>query len=435
MSKTPEDIPTSRTDNHPHDPRPSDSRSSKRGPKTRRRWIAPPVLALGAAALVAGCGGSSSNSATPSTGSGARAPKVAVTSFNNGFSTMRSLKPLVAKGKGKVAAILPDTVSSTRYVEFDQPDLKKALAAAGLPNSDIIVQNARGSDATQLSDAQSDISSGASVLIVDPLDSGVGASIEKYAAAHGVAAIDYDRLTLGGDRKYYVSFNNVQVGKTIGEGMAKCVANWHVTNPRMVVMHGAVTDNNATLFYQGYYDSVLKPLFGSGKYTDVANTAGTWDPPTALSEFQAAYTAHPNVNSALIANDETAAPIITYLKTHGVKPRTFPTTGQDATLTGLQNVLTGYQCGTVYKPIDLEAQAADALALYIRAGETPPASLVNGTTTDTKSHGAVQSVLLRPEWVTPSNMNATVVKDKFVPASELCSGSAASACTTAGIKK
>ena len=432
MSKTPEHIPISNTK---EDPRLSDSRSSDRRPKIRTRWIATSVLGLGAAALIAGCGGSSSNSATASSGSGAGTPKVAVTSFNNTYSAMRGLKSLAAQGKGKVAAILPDTVSSTRYVEFDQPDLKKALAAAGLPSSDIIVQNARGSDATQLSDAQSDITNGASVLIVDPLDSGVGASIEKYATAHGVAAIDYDRLTLGGDRKYYVSFNNVQVGKTMGQGMVKCVANWHVTNPRMVVMHGAVTDNNATLFYQGYYNGVLKPLFTSGKYTDVANTAGTWDPPTALSEFQAAFTAHPNVNSALIPNDETAAPIITYLKTHGVKPRTFPTTGQDATLTGLQNVLTGYQCGTVYKPIDLEAQAADALALYLRAGQTPPSGLVNGTTQDTKSHTAVQSVLLRPEWVTTSNMNATVVKDKFVPASQLCSGSAASACTAAGIKK
>ena len=100
----------------------------------------------------------------------------------------------------------------------------------------------------------------------------------------------------------------------------------------------------------------------------MAHTAGTWDPPTAETEFQAVYTAHPNVNSALIPNDETGAPIITYLQSLHVKPKTFPTTGQDATLTGLQNVLSGYQCGTVYKPIYLEAQAAVALALYLRAG-------------------------------------------------------------------
>ena len=97
----------------------------------------------------------------------------------------------------------------------------------------------------------------------------------------------------------------------------------------------------------------------------------------ALTEFEGAFTAHSNINSAVIPNDETGAPIISYLQSHGVKAKTFPTTGQDATLTGLQNVLSGYQCGTVYKPIYLEAQAAVALALYLRAGKPAPPALLN----------------------------------------------------------
>jgi D-xylose transport system substrate-binding protein len=206
------------------------------------------------------------------------------------------------------------------------------------------------------------------------------------------------------------------------------VAAWNVKKPQVVVMHGAATDNNATLFAQGY-DAVLKPFFQSKKWVDVTNTADTWDPPTAETEFQEAYTAHSNINSALIPNDESGSPIITYLQSLHVAPKTFPTTGQDATLTGLDNVLSGYQCGTVYKPIYLEAESAVALALYLRAGATPPAGLVNGKTEDTTS-----SVnLLQPEWVTPANMNATVIKDNFVPASQLCAGSYASACKAAGI--
>ena len=177
----------------------------------------------------------------------------------------------------------------------------------------------------------------------------------------------------------------------MGQGLVSCVSAWHVKKPQVVVMHGAVTDNNATLFAQGY-DGVLNPLFKDNKWTAVAHTAGTWDPPTPETEFQAVYTAHPNANSALIPNDETDAPIITYLQSLHVKPKTFPTTGQDATLTGLQNVLAGYQCGTVYKPIYLEAQSAVALALYLRAGEKPPESLVNGKTEDTTASVDVPSV-------------------------------------------
>ena len=116
------------------------------------------------------------------------------------FTVMKQFKSLAAAGHGKVAAILPDTVSSTRYVEFDQPDITKALQTAGLSSSQYVVQNALGSDATQLTDAQTDISNGATVLLVDPLDSGIGTQIENYAKAHGVKVIDYDRLTLGGSR-------------------------------------------------------------------------------------------------------------------------------------------------------------------------------------------------------------------------------------------
>ncbi len=389
------------------------------------------TAAAGSAALVIAACGSSSPSGSSGSGSTTTVPKLSLSQINNSFSAMATLKPLAAKGKGSVAVILPDTVSSTRYVEFDAPYLKESFQKAGLKSSQYVVQNALGSDATQFSDAQTDITKGATVLVVDALDSGVGAHIESYAKAHGVPVIDYDRLVLGGSRKYYVSFNNVQVGKLIGQGMVSCVAAWGVKKPQLIVMKGAPTDNNATLFAQGY-DAVLAPKFSSG-WKDVSNPAGTWDPPTALSEFQQQYTAHPNINAALIPNDENGAPIIHYLQNKGIKAKTFPTTGQDATLTGLQNILSGYQCGTVYKPIYLEAQAAAALAMYTRAGIVPPASLVNGTTEDTQAKVAVKSALLAPTWVTTTNMNSTVIADKFVPASQLCAGKYASECSAAGI--
>ena len=350
---------------------------------------------------------------------------------------MAQLKSVAAAGKGSIAVILPDTVSSTRYVEFDAPYLKQAFTAAGLSSSDFVIQNALGKPDAQVSDAQTDITNGASVLIVDPLDSGTGARIESLAKQHGVATIDYDRLTLGGSRSYYVSFDNVKVGTVMGQGLTSCVTAWNVKDPNVIVMKGAPTDNNATLFAQGY-NAVMAPFFSSNKWTNVSQPAGTWDPPTALSEFQQQYTAHKNINTALIPNDENAAPIIHFLQGQGVKAKTFPITGQDATLTGLQNVLAGYQCGTVYKPIYLEAQAAAALAIYVRAGQTPPASLVNSTVQDTQAKTSVPSVLLSPTWVTPTNMNSTVIADKFVPASQLCKGSFpggtyAAACKTAGI--
>jgi len=395
------------------------------------------ALALSLAA--AACSSSSSSSTTSSSSASASASStssvtvsISVAQFDRTLAAMATLKPLTAAGHGNVAVILPDTVTSQRYVEFDAPLLTQAMTMAGLTSSQFTVQNAQGSDATQLSDAQTAITKGASVLIFDPLDAGVGAQVETYAKSHGVAVIDYDRLTLGGSRAYYISFNNVLVGTTMGNGFVSCATAWHLAKPNVLVMKGDPTDNNATLFAQGYL-GVLNPHFSSGSYVNVGEPAGTWTPSVALSEFQQQFTAHKNINSVLTPNDENAAPIIHYLETQGVKAKTFPVTGQDATTIGLQNILAGYQCGTVYKPIYLEAEGAVALAMYLRAHLTPPASLVNGATQDTKASVSVPSVLLTPKWVTTANMASTVIADHSVTAAQLCVSQYATLCKTYGI--
>jgi D-xylose transport system substrate-binding protein len=404
-------------------------------PLTHKRAFAAVMAGVGLAA--AACGSSSSGgtpaaspaASTPTSSAPAAPIVISATAFTRTFSAMAGLKALAAKGQGSVGVILPDTTSSSRYTEFDAPYLKKAFTDAGLTPSQISIKNAQGSNSTFVTDAEADITNGATVLLIDPEDAGTGGRVEKYASQHGVAVINYDRITQG---QYYVSFNNVQVGKLIGQGFAACAKKWNVTKPNLIKMVGDPSDNNATLFANGY-NAVIK---ANPSWTVAASPAGTWDPPTAQTEFTQAFTAHPSANSAIIPNDENAAPIIAYLKNHGIKPHTFPITGQDATLVGLQNILSGYQCGTAYKPIYLEAQAAAAVAMFLRANLKPPAALINGSTANPNNGGKLMpSVLLTPEWVTSANMNNTVVKDNFVPAHQLCSPSNpyAAECKAAGI--
>lgn len=361
------------------------------------------------------------------------ASSITAGSFTADFSAMKQLSDLVAKGNGMIGVLLPETTTSARYTAFDEPYLKQAFAAAGLTPDQYTITNAQGDEATELTQAQAAIAQGATVLVMDPISSGVGVAIESYAKDHGVPVIDYDRLTLGGTRDYYVSFDNVSVGTLIGKGMVSCLAAWNVKDPNILIMDGAPTDNNATLFAQGY-NAVLQPHFDDGSYVKVGEPAGTWDPSVARTTFEGQYTAHQNINAVVTPNDDNANAVISYLKTLNVPAHTFPTTGQDATLQGLQNVLAGYQCGTVYKPIYLEAQAAAALAIYLRAGATPPAALVNSTTKDSTANVDVPSVLLVPIWVTPDNMASTAVADKFVDAGKLCSGFE-DQCKAAGISQ
>jgi len=392
------------------------------------------------AIIVVACGGGAS-SGSSSTGSATVPSGLSVKSFDSSFSAMGSLKSLAGSTKGLVGVILPDTSSSTRYVTFDAPYITKAFQAAGYPSTDFKIDNAQGNEATQLADAQADISLGAKVLIVDPLNSTVGAQIQAYSQSHGVKMISYDRATFQGDNTYYVSFDNVQVGKLIGQGFQSCVTSWGVTSPQVFVLDGGQdTDPNAISFAQGY-NSVIwgndttpqkAGTTNSKGYTLVGDQiAPNWVNAAGGAVFQQQFTAHPNINATVEANDGLANAVITVLKNSGVAAKKIPTTGQDATPQGMINVLQNYQCGSVYKPIYLQAQAAVALATILRAGLSPPSGLVNGTTQPPKgvAGGPQPAVLLVPMWVDATNMADTVVKDNFVSPSAICPAVGNGVCT------
>jgi D-xylose transport system substrate-binding protein len=401
-----------------------------------RKRMAPIGILLVAGLAMAACGTSTNGGGTTATASGSASvsvPQIDAAALTADFSLMKLLTPLASQGKGKIGVLLPDTTTSTRYVQYDAPYLTQAFKAAGLSSDQFTIQNAQGSASTMQTQADAMISGGASVLLVDPLDPGSGAAIESKAEAAGAKVIDYDRLVTGGPAdRYYVSFDNVKVGELIGKGEVDCITAWNVAKPNILIMNGDPTDNNAKLFAQGYH-SVLDPKFADKSYVKVGEPAGTWTPSVAATTFQQQWTAHKNINAVVTPNDDNANAVIAVLKSNKIPPKKFPTTGQDASLPGLQNILTGYQCGTVYKPIYLEAQAAAALALFLRAGITPPSTLVNAKTTDSKISKDIASVYTTPIWVTSENMNSTVVKDGAVTKDKLCAGAVASACTAAGI--
>jgi len=399
-----------------------------------------PALAV-AGLLVTACGGNN-NTATASP---AVVPSdLSISSFDANFTYMPKLKGLVAAGTGKLGILLPDTTTSGRYQAYDLPYLTKALQTAGYSPSQYTIDNAGGQEATEFSQAQALITGGATVLIMDPV-SAVGAQIQAYAQSHGVKVISYDRATFTGTNTYYVSFDNVQVGELIGKGFVQCVSDWKVSNAQVFELDGGQnSDPNAVSFSQGYNDAIW-----GKKDANVADgttnsqgmklvheqIATDWSNTTGQAVFQQNFTTHSNINATVEANDGLGNAVIQVLKNKGIPAQKVPTTGQDATLDGMVNVLQGFQCGSVYKPIYLEAQDAVALATVLRANLTPPAALLNATTTPPSGvTGTAQPAsLLVPYWVTTQNMNATVIKDQFVDKAALCSKAGASACTAAGI--
>jgi D-xylose transport system substrate-binding protein len=326
----------------------------------------------------------------------------------------------------KVAVLLPDTKSSVRWETADRPLLQLAFKRAGVP---VTIQNAQGDKSTQQQQAEQAITNGAKVLLLVNLDSGSGAAIEANAKSRGVKVIDYDRLTLGGSADYYVSFDNVAVGKLQGQGLVNCLNKEGVQNPKIAELNGSPTDNNATLFKQGY-DSVLNPLYKSGKATKVADqSVPDWDNQKALTIFEQMLQKTGNkIDGVLAANDGLGNAAISAIKARKLKQ--IPVTGQDATAEGIQNILAGDQCMTVYKAIKQEADAASKLAIALAKKQQPPAGLVNGQSNDTKRQ--VPSVLLKPQAITKDNIDV-VIKDGFLKKSDICTGKFAQFCTQLGL--
>ena len=324
----------------------------------------------------------------------------------------------------KAGVLLPDSQSSVRWETVDRPFLQKAFEAAGV---DADIQNAEGDKSTQQQQAEQMITNGAKALLLVNLDSGSGAAIAANAASQGVKVIDYDRLTLDTDATdYYVSFDNERVGELQGQGLVDCIGDKQ--GARIAVLNGSPTDNNATLFKNGY-DSVINPKFEDGEWTEVADqSVPDWDNQQALTIFeQMLQKADNKVDGVLAANDGLGNAAISALKQR--KLPQIPVTGQDATLEGIQNIVNGDQCMTVYKAIKKEADAAAELAIALAKGEEPTAK----TTPIDNGTEKVPSVLLEPVSVTKDNITEYLGEPDFPTKEDICAGKTAAKCKELGI--
>jgi len=356
--------------------------------------VAAAVLTGALAFTVAACGSDDSDSGSGSSGSAA-----------------------TPESKAKVGVILPDTQSSARWENADRPLLADAFKAAGVESD---IQNANGDKAKFATIADQMLNSGANVLLIVNLDSPSAAAVIAKAKQQGVPVIDYDRLTLGGGASYYVSFDNVAVGTAQGEGLVKCMkANGDDSGP-VALLNGSPTDNNATLFKQGYE----KAITGAGYTVAADQSVPDWDNTKAGTIFEQMFT---KANGKFVgvdsANDGLGGAVAAVLKREGAT-KDIPTTGQDATDEGLQRVLLGSQCMTVYKAIKKEADAASKLAIALAKGDTAGAdALATGQVEDTETKQQVKSVLLEPQAIFPENVK-DVVADGFTTADKICTSEA-----------
>jgi D-xylose transport system substrate-binding protein len=313
----------------------------------------------------------------------------------------------------QVCVLLPDTTSSVRWVQFDAPDFATALKKAGVTYS---INNALGDPQKQKAQAQACLAAGAKVGIVTSLDPGSSVAIEKLFTDAGGYAIDYDRQIIGGTGSVYVTFDGKAVGEAQANGViAAMKANGTYKSGTVAELWGSATDTNAAWFKSGN-DAVFNPLFANGTLKKGPQQfVPGWDATNASTIFtQMLVKTNNNIQGILAANDNIAGAVIADLKSKGLKP--IPISGQDATAQGIQYILAGWQTGTVYKYVPLEANAAAAAAVALLHGKKP---MTNGTRPNGKK--AEPTETLPVEWITKKNYT-TLFTQHFLKKSEVCIG-------------
>ncbi|UCG23644.1 MAG: substrate-binding domain-containing protein [Chloroflexota bacterium] len=322
--------------------------------------------------------------------------------------------------EGSIWVLLPDSASSPRWETDDRRFFEAAFEEAGVEYN---IVNAEGDARTQQTQAEQAITSGAKVILLVNLDSGSAAAMIAQAREAGVAVVDYDRLTIEGPgADAYVSFDNVQVGKTMADVLEPLIDAQEGT-PQVALLNGGPSDNNSTLFREGYF-GVAEPHFNDGSWELVDDQfVPGWDNQEALVIFEQILTAADNnVTAVFAANDGLAGAVITALKNAGIDPGDagIPISGQDATAGGVQHVLAGDQAMSVYKPIKAEAEAAAAVAIALLKGEDLGA--LSGGLTINNGTNDIPFIALTPIGLTADNVAETVIADGFRTWDEICVG-------------
>ncbi|MGC9353039.1 MAG: sugar ABC transporter substrate-binding protein [Mariniphaga sp.] len=255
----------------------------------------------------------------------------------------------------------------------------------------------------QLAQANELLANGVDVLVVIPVDQFAAAKIVENAHAKDAKVISYDRLIKNCPLDFYISTDNVEVGRLQAQYLTtiKPVGNY-------ALIGGANNDNNSQFLYLGQMN-VLQPLVERGDVKIVYNVfTNSWSEEEGYNHAKKLLEQTTDVNAILAGNDAIAYGVIRALREAG-KEGDVLVAGMDADLKNLQEIVAGHQTCTIYKPIDKMASTAAELAMtFGKTGECE-------RTFQTISNGAklVPAVFHEGMVVNRENLKLTVISEGY----------------------
>ena len=329
-----------------------------------------------------------------------------------GISLLLSPAQVVAQAKKPVVVGVSWSNFQEERWKTDEAAIKAQLARMG---ATYISADAQSSNEKQLSDIESLVTRGATVLIVLAQDSEAVLPAISKAKADGIPVVSYDRL-IEDPSAFYLSFDNKEVGRLQARMIlaAKPTGNY-------AFIKGSPSDPNAALLYAGQLE-VLNAAIKSGAIKNVGNqfTEG-WKPEVAQTNMEQILTANQNrVDAVVASNDGTAGGAVAALASVGLAGKV-PISGQDADKAALNRIARGLQTGTVWKDSRTLGTEAAKIAVQLAGGAKLSDVAGSGTFNGGPRKVTVNSILLKPVVITKANLGVLITA-KWATKAEICNG-------------
>lgn len=303
--------------------------------------------------------------------------------------------PSDTKGKPLIGIAMCSLLTERWYK--DQEALTEELGRLG---ADVIVQNANNQQELQNQQIESLVEAGVDVLIVIPVSSaGCRRAIAKAKQA-GVQVISYERLVLQTDIDLYISFENTNLGRQMGQGLLD-----YLDKGNVLLINGDEEDQNSVLYRNGYME-VLQPQIDAGNIHIAGEVwAKNWTKEVAYDTVEELFESGEQIDGIIAENDSLAEMAIQALSERDVIDQTV-VVGQDGDLGAYQRIVFGVQTATIYKSYtDLARRAA--LAAYRLAKGQQVAS--NGVVDN--GYGEVPCYYLNTELITQDTIQSEIIDE------------------------
>ena len=284
-------------------------------------------------------------------------------------------------------------------IERWQRDRDVFVSKARELDADVNVQAANGETDEQISQIEYFINKKVDVIVIVAVDTDALSGVIEKAKKAGISVMCYDRLVRNANVDMYISFDNVEVGKLMGQALYKKIG----IGKNIVEICGPESDYNVELVAEGFEHQTKK----SAGHVLLKCNCDNWKAESAYEYINKNAELIRKADGIMCGNDSLAGEVIRALAELRLAGDVC-VVGQDADLEGCQRIVEGTQEMTVYKPVETLAKTAAEYAVKLAKGE----ELVN---TETFFDGTydIPYVKLDPIAVNIDNMNETVISGGF----------------------